>query len=287
MPICDICNSRVGFFEIVRLSDGKCCERCMNSSLGDRKSIAEIKNGILGKKSWEIVIRRMESFFYEQYSNIGLNFNRNGPDIANAVKLDILGNTYLTLHNNDLCFIEGWNHYYTKYSNFMRCTDVSRAETVVFDDLKLTKISVDCVSHYCKEGDRQYTTNIHGGGGGGTSITGAIIGGLIAGEAGAVIGSRKQTAPITSTTQVHDSRKTYLAYFHEEKLITIEIQGHEVYNYLLKKIPQKDFKVVQLQSTNSKAGSTADEIRKFKELLDDGIITQEEFDVKKKQLLGL
>ena len=33
--------------------------------------------------------------------------------------------------------------------------------------------------------------------------------------------------------------------------------------------------------------STADELKKFKDLLDAGIITQEEFDVKKKQLLGL
>ena len=33
--------------------------------------------------------------------------------------------------------------------------------------------------------------------------------------------------------------------------------------------------------------SAADELRKFKELLDEGIITQEEFDQKKKQLLGL
>ena len=33
--------------------------------------------------------------------------------------------------------------------------------------------------------------------------------------------------------------------------------------------------------------SAADELRKFKELLDMGIITQEEFDAKKKQLLGL
>lgn len=33
--------------------------------------------------------------------------------------------------------------------------------------------------------------------------------------------------------------------------------------------------------------SPADEIRKYKSLLDDGIITQEEFDKKKKQLLGL
>ena len=33
--------------------------------------------------------------------------------------------------------------------------------------------------------------------------------------------------------------------------------------------------------------SNADELRKYKELLDMGIITQEEFDAKKKQLLGL
>ena len=33
--------------------------------------------------------------------------------------------------------------------------------------------------------------------------------------------------------------------------------------------------------------SAADEIKKFKELLDSGIITEEEFNAKKKQLLGL
>lgn len=33
--------------------------------------------------------------------------------------------------------------------------------------------------------------------------------------------------------------------------------------------------------------STADELKKYKELLDMGVITQEEFDAKKKQLLGL
>ncbi len=33
--------------------------------------------------------------------------------------------------------------------------------------------------------------------------------------------------------------------------------------------------------------SSADELKKFKELLDSGVITQEEFDAKKKQLLGL
>ena len=33
--------------------------------------------------------------------------------------------------------------------------------------------------------------------------------------------------------------------------------------------------------------SVADELKKYKALLDDGVLTQEEFDAKKKELLGL
>lgn len=42
----------------------------------------------------------------------------------------------------------------------------------------------------------------------------------------------------------------------------------------------------QVQS-NTSVLEAPDEIRKYKQLLDDGIITQEEFEAKKKQLLGL
>ena len=40
-------------------------------------------------------------------------------------------------------------------------------------------------------------------------------------------------------------------------------------------------------NTNQSGISSADELKKYKDLLDSGIITQEEFDAKKKQLLGL
>ena len=43
----------------------------------------------------------------------------------------------------------------------------------------------------------------------------------------------------------------------------------------------------QAATTIVQASSPAEELKKFKELLDMGIITQEEFDAKKKQLLGL
>ena len=54
-------------------------------------------------------------------------------------------------------------------------------------------------------------------------------------------------------------------------------------------ISEEEYKAFQASNEreNNKAASSADELMKFKELLDSGVITQEEFDVKKKQLLGL
>ena len=61
---------------------------------------------------------------------------------------------------------------------------------------------------------------------------------------------------------------------------------HNVVSNLL--VERQKQNVTTMQTTVSAyATSTADEIKKYKELLDLGIITQEEFDAKKKQLLGL
>ena len=50
---------------------------------------------------------------------------------------------------------------------------------------------------------------------------------------------------------------------------------------------QEDAKKQIVSSPVAENVSNADELKKFKELLDSGVITQEEFDAKKKQLLGL
>lgn len=52
-------------------------------------------------------------------------------------------------------------------------------------------------------------------------------------------------------------------------------------------ITDEDIAKINAQQNGQPAISSADELKKFKELLDSGIITQEEFDAKKKQLLGL
>ena len=48
-----------------------------------------------------------------------------------------------------------------------------------------------------------------------------------------------------------------------------------------------DEKKKSKKAAAKKTGLVADEIKKFKELLDAGAITQKEYDAKKKELLGL
>ncbi|MGI6030792.1 MAG: SHOCT domain-containing protein [Eubacteriales bacterium] len=50
---------------------------------------------------------------------------------------------------------------------------------------------------------------------------------------------------------------------------------------------QQEADEIHQNAGGSQTISSADELKKFKELLDSGVITQEEFEAKKKQLLGL
>ena len=59
----------------------------------------------------------------------------------------------------------------------------------------------------------------------------------------------------------------------------------EVHSELAKIINK--VQVEKAYTNTTSVQSNADELRKYKELLDDGVISQEEFDAKKKQLLGL
>ena len=65
---------------------------------------------------------------------------------------------------------------------------------------------------------------------------------------------------------------------------------NEVFNELsnsLKIFQNQNNNYSNSEKNNIQQSSSADELKKFKDLLDTGVITQEEFDAKKKQLLGL
>lgn len=81
-------------------------------------------------------------------------------------------------------------------------------------------------------GDRQYIS-----GGGGSSITGAIVGNMIAGPTGAIIGSRKSNNPISVEYKTEDYRKTFISLVNGENIYL----GYKCYELLLTTIPKKEY----------------------------------------------
>ena len=75
-------------------------------------------------------------------------------------------------------------------------------------------------------------------------------------------------------------------YFNDPN--TIQLSNMEQYAVAIKiRDYIENYQVESVNPTVVQSLSGADEILKYKKLLDEGILTQEEFDAKKKQLLGL
>lgn len=123
----------------------------------------------------------------------------------------------------------------------------------------------------------------------------AAVGGLAFGAAGAIVGSisskRATTCKNIEVKIILRDAPTPTCYI---KLLTSEVKTTSwTYQDALENahnitaVLQVILESQQQQSTQPEAYSEADELRKFKQLMDDGIITQEEFESKKRQILGL
>ncbi len=131
----------------------------------------------------------------------------------------------------------------------------------------------------------------------------AVAGGLLFGGVGAVVGGvtgkkkSKQTCTSLKIKITLNDMTTPTEYIN---LITTETKKSSFIYQTCEKQAQEILSLFQVMCEQNKNAqeelqsnsviqeiSSADEIKKYKTLLDDGIITQEEFDAKKKQLLGL
>lgn len=113
----------------------------------------------------------------------------------------------------------------------------------------------------------------------------AIVGGLVAGAAGAVIGG----VTAGTTTDITPDRKKIKVYLTTQAGKVQEISSNFPYpqgftEFLDSCILGEVYGETSQPVTTT---SAADELLKFKNLCDMGVISQEEFEAKKKQLLGL
>lgn len=123
-------------------------------------------------------------------------------------------------------------------------------------------------------------------------ITRAVVGGAIAGGAGAIIGALTGGKDFDYIDKLGVS----IAFKDGSSIQLIFLESQQDANGLVAKMAYKHFydvcgaldsALAENKQENHERTDTADEIAKFKKLLDDGTITQDEFDAKKKQLLGL
>lgn len=167
----------------------------------------------------------------------------------------------------------------------------------------ILKIPLDNIIYFKEIGKVDYLAKVNGGkiNGGGVNIDGALAGGMIFGAAGAIVGSQLgteiQSTDINTTVETVDTRQVSLRYKDSNDKIAEEIYPYEVFDFLMKVIPEKEITIVNLESQKEKTftvfkessqnNNRFEEIKKFKELLDCGIITEEEFQTKKAELLNL
>lgn len=124
----------------------------------------------------------------------------------------------------------------------------------------------------------------------------AVVGGAIFGAAGMITGGilGKKTKDIVKSMYITLSLNDPLLSFRKIEIISTDTKKNSMVYNICKKAGENTIALLDriCSSVDTCAHteiniSTADEIKKFKELLDSGIITEEEFNAKKKQLLGL
>lgn len=176
------------------------------------------------------------------------------------------------------------------YNQIKNAVDILKKVKMGGARVNAHEIALDDILYFKIEGSVSHLSNVQGGG---VNLQGAVAGAIIGGGAAAIIGSQVGTETKTEIV-TKDDRKVVLYIKDHGNIKPKNIKSDNIDNTiaaLRELIPSKEESVVQIEGQNNTkatvAQSSADEIKKFKDLLDEGVISQEEFDAKKKQLLGL
>ena len=197
------------------------------------------------------------------------NYDSNAASCIDGGNLFVEGRIYgVWKKANDLCFLN---------RVILNCENYNYYEIPIKD-----------IQYYRCYGDEHYYSKVSGGGGGGTSLGGAVIGGVLAGTTGAIIGSRKESDPIQTTVKHINSKETYLVFRYVGRNTTVSFYGDNLYRKLFKLIPDKAYENIALKSNYAQTSydNNLDRLKDLKVMLDNDLITQFEYEEKKKEILS-
>lgn len=271
--LCPICNeSKIGVFKAEKLLDGKICEKCLNKiglklAAISNENIIKFENLTIHKAS--SMIANGEKFDYkeekEKLKNEKAQSKQDYKDLVNSFK----ENGALSWESGIL--VDG------KEERFLFKKSILREEKVEpFSGL----VSIEPI--FRSNGKTKH----HG-------VTRGIIGGATFGLAGAVVGASSGHKDYTVVSKMSLILRFSDDFTFEIKLISTETKigiittqaEKRMNNYItfLNNIIEQNS--LNATPTVSQELSIADELKKFKELLDLGAITQEEFEIQKSKLL--
>lgn len=227
--------------------------------------------------------------------------------VGDMNETQIYGEKNVWKNDNNLCITVSFSYNEDMLQNSMRSMwaynainnkSIDEFKQYMKEQIPLYYISIpiENILYFMSSGEKYVTTNVYGGGGtvGGSSTKGAIAGGILAGNTGAVIGSRKETVinSVRSETQIHDEKMTILKYRNKsgELKDIIAKHGHEMfYNVLKDMIPEKEYAYCLAQSRKNSADSNSEDavekLSKLKTLHEKKLITKEEYDEKRREVL--
>lgn len=181
-------------------------------------------------------------------------------------------------------------NYYGQYSKKLsnKIYYWKESHGICFGDPKTNiniRINKENITSYNTMGDVTRSQKITGGEvkGGGVSLGGAAVGGAIAGPVGAIIGGRKKvkSKPIKTETVTTDTRKVVLNFLEHGENEQMVVH-YCVYKDLSELCPEKNGDTHDFSSPID----IPEQIKKLSNLKNQGVLTEEEFNKKKNELLA-
>lgn len=176
-----------------------------------------------------------------------------GYDKSNVVDINdeyfwVHGDYFLSIYK-DSWFKENLEMAHGYYHNLTENEGDFKINTIKsVSDLPLLeiRIKIEDIDYYLVKGSLNTEQVVTGGG---SSLTGAVVGGIVAGGVGAIIGSRKK---IKTKSIVKDNREIVLVYRQSKKVIK-KIFPFQQYNEMFELLlPEKEHTYVTIQKSKSK-----------------------------------
>lgn len=158
--------------------------------------------------------------------------------------------------------------------------------TIKNKNINIFDISVDDIEYYEVIGEKYREQIISGGGSTGINIGGALLGALIAGDAGMILGGQRKVEEIQTKTVLRDTRCICINYFVNKCRYKLFFPI-TLLDYLEDNIPEKEKDIVKTKKKNRMVNkSKKDKLDELESLYKDGVITESEYKESRSNILS-